>query len=114
MKISLRQILISSFILHPSSFPKLVSIQIYHFYGRHGGLESFVVESRARSVVCLLDIVCRNDTKEQWYTGAQTDIINSASGFASHVFKVRCLATNDHAETNHRVKSSRLRGFQRT
>ncbi len=74
---------------------------------------SLVVLVIARPFVGLLDIVGRDDAKEQRHAGAQTGFADAARRRGGDVIEMRSVAANNHSETNDCVEPAGLSGLLR-
>src|SRR5438128_2582768 len=104
----------SSLITHDSSLRKSFPIKIDQLNRRSGCFEAFVAQFLASAIDCLIDIVRRNDAKQQWHAGLQGRFADPAHGLGGDVIEMWCLASDDHTETNHRIEFSGLCRFQST
>src|SRR6185503_8388992 len=92
--------------VHPSSvIPfKRFLVKIHQFYSRGCGLKTFVAQFHASAINCLIHVVGGDNSKNHWHACLQPCLADAASHFASDVFEVRCLSSNDRAEANYSVK----------
>src|SRR5438105_1080206 len=89
-------------------------IKISQLNRRPGRFVAFIVQLLSGAIDCLIDIVCRNDAKQQRYAGLQACLADPARGLGGDVIEVWRLSSDDHSETNYGVEFSGLRRLQST
>jgi hypothetical protein len=88
---------------HSSLATRHCLVKIHQFDRRHRGLESLVAQLDSRAIDRLLERIRRYYSVDNRDASLHAGLRDPFSDFAGDVFKVRRLATNDRAETNHRV-----------
>jgi len=92
---------------------KTVSIQIHNLDGGQRRFVTFVIKILGRARFGLRDGVRGDDAKQGRHSGFQTNFRHAARRLRRYVIKVWRLSSNDYAEADDGVKTSRLSSFQR-